>query len=412
MINIYSIIAPIALVLLVLEMLYCIFKKNGIYTFQESFTNLSTGMGNQVVNLVVMAVVFSLYEPLYQWAPYKFENSLINMLILLVLVDFIFYWVHRFGHEINILWAAHSPHHSGEEMNLALALRASVTMRLASFFFFWPLALIGFSPAMIYAASGIQLILAFWHHTKLIGKMGWFEKYFNSPSHHRVHHGTNAKYLDKNYGEIFIIWDKMFGTFQAEEEEVNYGILRQPKSWNPLIINFHFWGLLFQDFRETKSYWDKIRLWFMPLGWRPKDVSFREPVKPFEKGDYTRYKSKEFKYSRPYLLLQLGFGLAAMLFAMNMKNDLTLSGRVFFGSFLWLGMISWGAILESRAWGIYLEVFKSFLCTILLIGLFEILGFNPNHINFFVILNILTLIWILFIATKTIWKKTETSKHY
>jgi sterol desaturase/sphingolipid hydroxylase (fatty acid hydroxylase superfamily) len=400
MINIYSIIAPIALTLLVLEVLYCVFKKNGIYTFQESFTNLSTGMGNQVVNLVVMGIVFSLYEPLYLWSPFKFEESFLNMMLLLVLVDFIFYWVHRFGHEVNILWAAHSPHHSGEEMNLALALRASVTMRLASFFFFWPLALIGFSPQMIYAASGIQLILAFWHHTKLIGKMGWFEKYFNSPSHHRVHHGTNAKYLDKNYGEIFIIWDKMFGTFQAEEEEVNYGILRQPKSWNPLIINFHFWGMLFQDFKETKSYWDKARLWFMPLGWRPSDVRFREPVKPFEKGEYKRYESTEFEGARPYLILQLLLGLGAMLFAMNMKNDLTISGRVFFSSFLWLGMISWGAILESRFWGIALEVFKTILLSITLLSFSSFFGFSAEYIPFFVSLNGITLVWTIFIYIK------------
>ena len=408
MLNIYSILAPIALVLLVVEMAYCLVQKNGIYTFQESFTNISTGMGNQLINLLVMALVFSLYEPLYSWAPYKFEDSFLSMIILLVLVDFIFYWVHRFGHEVNILWAAHSPHHSGEEMNLALALRASVTMRLASFFFFWPLALVGFSPQMIYAASGIQLILAFWHHTKLIGKMGWFEKYFNSPSHHRVHHGTNAKYLDKNYGEIFIIWDKMFGTFQAEEEEVNYGILRQPKSWNPLIINFHFWNMLFQDFKETKSLWDKVRLWFMPLGWRPQDVSYREPVRPFEKGDYQRYNSVEFKHARGYLLIQLGLGLSAMLYAMNMKNDLTISGRFFFGSFLWIGMVSWGAILESKTWGIILEFIKSSLLCLGLVLAHSYLGVAQLYLQPFIGISILTSAWVGFIY----WKNKASSLQY
>jgi hypothetical protein len=200
----------------------------------------------------------------------------------------------------------------------------------------------------------------------------------------------------------------MFGTFQAEEEEVNYGILRQPKSWNPLIINFHFWSMLFQDFRETKSYWDKVRLWFMPLGWRPSDVSYREPVKPYEKGEYTRYESQEFSYARPYLMVQLVIGLGAMLFAMNMKNDLTTAGRFYFGSFLWLGMISWGAILESRKWGVLLEVMKSILIPIVLLFSYASFGFKEEHLNYFFSVNLLTLVWIVFIY----WKSKASSAQY
>lgn len=384
MLNIYSIIAPIAIILLALEIIYCLIKKNGIYSFQETFTNISTGVGNQLVNLLVMAVVFSLYEPLYRLSPFKIKEGVGSMIILLIAVDFIFYWVHRWGHEFNIGWAAHSPHHSGEEMNLGLALRASVTMRLYSFFFFWPLALLGFSPEMIYAATAIQLLISFWHHTKLIKKMPWFEIIFNSPSHHRVHHGTNAKYLDKNYGEIFIIWDKMFGTFQKEEEEVNYGVLRQPKSWNPLVINFHFWGMLWQDFRETKSLWDKMRIWFMPLGWRPKDViTVRRKVRPFEKGEYIRYHSQEFPGFRWYLIWELFVSFGIMLFILNTKNNLLMTDRLVLGIYLWLGMLSWGAILESKKWGLTLSLLRSL---ILIWAIFLGLGQAEEKRMFYIIL--------------------------
>jgi sterol desaturase/sphingolipid hydroxylase (fatty acid hydroxylase superfamily) len=405
--NIYLIIAPIALVLLVLEIVYCVYKKNEIYTFQECFTNISTGVGNQLVNLVVMGFVFSLYQPLYEMTPLKIEYSLWSMVLLLILVDFIFYWIHRFGHSINFMWAAHSPHHSGEEMNLALALRASVTMRLMSFFFFWPLAFLGFSPQMIYAASGIQLIIAFWHHTKLIDKMGWFETVFNSPSHHRVHHGTNAKYLDKNFGEIFIIWDKMFGTFQSEEEEVNYGILRHPKSWNPLIINFHFWGLLFSDFKETRSWWNKVRIWFMPLGWRPGDVTtFRAPVVPYEVGEYKRYKTQAFAGSKAYLIFQISVSLLVMLFALDMKNSFTIFARVLCGLYIWAGMMSWGAILESRNWGLKVSFGKEALFILSIIALIQ--HFNLSEMSLNILISVCS---ISFLWTALLYQKCHSLKN-
>jgi sterol desaturase/sphingolipid hydroxylase (fatty acid hydroxylase superfamily) len=391
-----------------MELSYCLYKKNDFYSFHDSFTNLSTGIGNQLVNLLVMGFVFSLYQPLYEMTPLKMDYSFINMLILLVLVDFIFYWIHRFGHSINFMWAAHSPHHSGEEMNLALAMRASVTMRLTSFFFFWPLAFLGFSPQMIYAASGIQLIIAFWHHTKLIGNMGWFEKYFNTPSHHRVHHGTNEKYLDKNFGEIFIIWDKLFGTFQKEEEEVNFGILRQPKSLNPLVINFHFWSLLFSDFKETNSLWDKVRIWFMPLGWRPKDIqTFRSAVKPLNKNQYDRYSPTSFLGAKPLLIIQLIFCLYIMFLALDMTSSLSLNGRILCGVYIWASMMSWGAILESRSWGLKLSFGREILFSLILISFNTNLGFYNYSVSILLLLCLISFVGSVFIYQRNRFSLTQ-----
>ena len=235
-----------------------------------------------------------------------------SSIILLLGVDFVFYWIHRWGHEINILWAAHSPHHSAEEMNFFVALRASVTQRLCSFLFFWVLTIIGFTPAHIYTIVAIHLFIAFLHHTELIRKMGWFEKYFTTPSHHRVHHGVNLQYLDKNYGEFLIICDKMFGTFAEEKEKVAYGILDHPRSCNPIYINFHFYIVLWKYAVAAPFWWDKIRVWFMPAGWIPRGLERKE--KPsITAENQVRYCPPMFANSKIYLVLQVVLGIGLMI---------------------------------------------------------------------------------------------------
>ena len=246
--NVYAFLTPLALFFVVLEMLLNWLYRRDYISFPEAVANFGTALGNQTVNVLVAAGVYLVYG--YLWEHYRLftiELNALTFVLLLLGVDFIFYWVHRWGHALNIMWAAHSPHHSAEEMNFMVALRASVTQRLTSFLFFWPLTLIGFKPLHIYAMSGVHLFVAFLHHTEFIGKLGWFEKYFTTPSHHRVHHGVNFPYLDKNFGEFLIIWDKLFGTFAEEREKVVYGIYNHPQSWNPLVINFHYYRVLWRD---------------------------------------------------------------------------------------------------------------------------------------------------------------------
>ncbi len=222
--NVYAVIPPLVLILLIAEILVCLKQKSAYYNFQDTVANLSTGIGNQCINLAVALFVYNFYNWLYQFAPWQIEAKWYNLILLLILQDFIFYWFHRTGHSINIFWAAHGPHHSSEEMNLSVGIRASFTQRLFQFLFFdWILVLMGFSPEMVYSMAAVHLFLAYWHHTRLIKKMGWFEKWFVTPSHHRVHHGVNTQYIDKNFSEFLIIWDKWFGTFEEEDEEICYG---------------------------------------------------------------------------------------------------------------------------------------------------------------------------------------------
>lgn len=348
--NIYTYLTPIALFFVLLEVVACIVYKRDYLSFPEAIANFGTALGNQAINVLIAASVHVVYG--YLWDNYRLFTIELNwrsFILLLLGVDFIFYWVHRWGHSINIMWAAHSPHHSAEEMNFMVALRASVTQRFCSFLFFWPLALIGFQPLHIYMMSGIHLFIAFLHHTEFIDKLGWFEKYFTTPSHHRVHHGVNFVYLNKNFGEFLIIWDKIFGSFAEEKEKVVYGIYDHPKSWNPLRINFHFFIVLWKYAAATPYWWDKARLWFMPAGWRPRGVEPKEMVE-ITSANQVKFRSEMFENSRAYLFAQLAFGVFLMLDVISNLLSWTTTERWIGATLLWWHIINWGGILEAKPW--------------------------------------------------------------
>lgn len=348
--NVYFYLTPVALLFIGLEIALCFVYKRNYISFAESIANFGTALGNQTTNVLVAAGVYVIYG--YLWENYRLFTIEMNwwtFILLLLGVDFIFYWVHRWGHAINIMWAAHSPHHSAEEMNFFVALRASVTQRLCSFLFFFPLTLIGFKPLHIYMMSGIHLFIAFLHHTEFIGKLGWFEKYFTTPSHHRVHHGVNFKYLDKNFGEFLIIWDKIFGTFEEEKEKVVYGIYDHPKSWNPIRINFHFYIVLWKYAVAAPYFWDKIRVWFMPAGWRPRDLPPKEMIE-ITTENQARFRPEMFANSKIYLIVQVILGIALMIGVISNLYGWTNAEKWIGAALLWWQIINWSGILEARRW--------------------------------------------------------------
>lgn len=349
LVNVYSWISPLVVSMIVLEIAYNRFRKKDYIPFADAITNLGTGIGNQCMNLLVAFIVITTFGYLYDYRLMTIPTTVPNFILLLVLFDFLFYWYHRHNHTINILWAAHMSHHTSEEFNTFVAVRASITQRLFSFIYMWPLALLGFKPDAIYAASAVQLLIAFWHHTRFIGKMGWYEILFNTPSYHRVHHAINQKYLDKNFGEIFIIWDKMFGTYAKEEEEPIYGALTPIKSWDPNKIYVHYWKFLWDDMIQTKKMSDKIRLWFMPLGWRPEDRKnvYRERINEHTFKKFTTEVNKETKL---YLTFQSVVLLFIMGVTINLSLPLTVGDRLMFSGLIWLGITNWGAILEKKKW--------------------------------------------------------------
>ncbi len=359
--NVYAFITPIVVLLLLLEIIYSVRTKKGVYNFQDTIANLGTGIGNQCINLAVAFLVYKWYGWLHQFAPWTIATTWYSMLGLLIISDFIFYWFHRTGHRVNIFWAAHMPHHSSEEMNLSVGIRASFTQRLFQFLFFdWVLVLIGFTPEQVYAVAAVHLLLAYWHHTRLIKRMGWIERLFVTPSHHRVHHGVNPQYIDKNYSEFLIVWDKLFGSYEEEVEEVCYGITHPPRTWDPIFINFQFWSQLVSDAWRTRSWWDKLRIWFMPTGWRPADVSDEPPpaVIGYSLAEQVKYRSTPFVGMSGYLIAQVLLGLGYMYVTINMQWPLTAVDRVVLSIGLFAMTISWGGILQARKWAVPLEIFR------------------------------------------------------
>ncbi len=348
--NIYTYLTPIALVFVLLEVLGNYVYRREYISFPEAMANFGTALANQTVNVLVAVGVYYIYGILWEnYRLFTIELNWFTFILLLLGVDLIFYWVHRWGHSLNIMWAAHSPHHSAEEMNFMVALRASVTQRLCSFLFFWPLALIGFTPFDIYMMAGLHLFIAFLHHTEFIGKLGWFEKYFTTPSHHRVHHGVNFKYLDKNFGEFLIIWDKMFGTFEEETDKVVYGIYDHPQSWNPVRINFHFYIVLWKYAMATPRFWDKARVWFMPAGWRPPGVPQKEMVE-ITSENQLRFRPPMFEHARAYLIVQAAVGVFLMLGIISNLLQWSTGERWLGAVLLWWHVINWSGILEAKAW--------------------------------------------------------------
>ncbi len=349
--NVYAWITPVVLCFVLLEVAFEGYFKRGHISFQEAIANFGTAIANQTTNVLVAVFVYHVYGWLHTaFALTSIELSWLSFPFLLLGLDFIFYWVHRWGHEINIMWAAHSPHHSAEEMNFCVALRASVTQRIMSFFFFWPLTIIGFKPMDIYMMSALHLFIAFLHHTEYIRKLGWIELVFTTPSHHRVHHGVNFRYLDKNFGEFLIIWDKIFGSFEPETEKVVYGMYHPPRSWNPIYINFHYYITLWNIAVAAPRWQDKIKIWFAPLTWLPEGVSPAAPIEEITPENQVRFTTEMFPNAKYYLLAHLALGLALMLVVIK-QDSAWLVWQRWTGAFLlWFMIINWGGIMERRTW--------------------------------------------------------------
>jgi alkylglycerol monooxygenase len=355
-INLIGIAVPFFFVLLGVEILVAHRKKRPLHRLNDSMADLTCGMGEQIVGIFTKAIPLAIYALVEtQFGLFDLSTSSPWVWLAgLILVDHQYYWYHRFSHRVNFAWATHVVHHQSEEYNLAVALRQPFFTQLYSWLFYLPLALLGFPTLVWVTAFALNLLYQFWIHTRLIERMGPMEWVFNTPSHHRVHHGINDQYLDRNYAGMLIIWDRMYRTFEPEGDEVLYGTRRPLRSWNPLWANIEPWVHLAKLSSASGSLGEKLYAWIAPPEWLPRDSSELEG-----KDGYMEQRGYNNNLGRPlhgYVLLHLAPVAALMMWMIT--YDLTLPKSVMAVCtvvIIWTA-VGWAGMFEGRSWALPTEL--------------------------------------------------------
>ena len=289
--QIIVLVTPVFLALMALEWAIGRWRGRPALRLADAVSSVSLGMLSQtsaVFTVLLRVGLYTLaYEHLALWRSEAFWTTWYGWLIALVFYDFCYYWLHRMGHEVAVLWAAHAVHHQSQDYNLSTALRQTSSGAVLGWVFYLPMALAGVPPLVFVVVGLVDLLYQFWVHTEQVGRLGWFDRWFCSPSNHRVHHAVNDSYLDKNYGGILIVWDRLFGTFKDEDprEKCVYGTRGLLNSWDPLWANAQVYAGLLHDSWHARRWADKLRVWLKAPGWRPADVAQRFPKPAFNLHD-------------------------------------------------------------------------------------------------------------------------------
>ena len=353
---------PFFFVLIALELLAD--RRRGVsnYRVADAINSISTGVLSTTTGLLTKGIGLVTYAFAFKHLA-LFElsaDSVWSWVFAFVLYDFCYYWLHRLGHERNILWAAHSVHHQSEDYNLSTALRQTSTGFLLGWIFYLPMAVFGVPLLVFVSVAALNLLYQFWVHTRHIPKLGWFEWFFVTPSNHRAHHAQNALYMDRNYGGVFIIWDRLFGSFQEEDdnEPVVFGVTTPLASWNPVWANVQFYAQLWADARRAESTWDKLRIWFMRTGWRPADVAARYPMSKPDLSQFRKFEVPLDGRQQRYVLLQFCVYIALGSYLMNLEPKLSVAALVLGWGAVVFGLFVLGVALENRPWALKLELVR------------------------------------------------------
>lgn len=284
---------PVFLVMMAIECAVAAIRRHHPYRLGDAFGSVSLGALSTYVGVYTRLFSFGLYVLAYEHLRFTTLDEAAPWVWVFALLayDFLYYWNHRLGHEINVLWAAHVVHHQSEEYNLSTALRQTSSGFLLSWIFYLPMAIAGVPPSLFLFVSLIDLLYQFWIHTEQVGSLGTIDGILATPSNHRVHHAVNDQYVDKNYGGILILWDRLFGTFQPELAAVPavYGTRDPLRSWNPLWANLHTYASLLRDAIEAQSWGDRVRVFLARPGWRPAAAAARHPKPAFSLGAVRKF---------------------------------------------------------------------------------------------------------------------------
>ncbi|MFC4763490.1 sterol desaturase family protein [Dyella koreensis] len=350
---------PVFFALIALELLVARWRGRRVYHASDAINSLGLGVISQIVAVFSKLLTLGIYA----WCVAHLALFALPAdawwvwVSALLLYDFFYYWLHRAGHEVNILWAAHVVHHQSEDYNLSTALRQTGSGVLLGWIFYLPMALLGYPLQVFVVVALIDLLYQFWVHTELVGRLGWFDRVFCSPSNHRAHHAVNDRYLDKNYGGILILWDRLFGSFVEENDDDPpiYGTRAPLRSWNPLWANAEVYWATLKDAWHARRWRDKLLVWIKPPGWRPADVAARFPKPAFD--------IQRERYSPPlpaalvvYGVVQFALLLGMGVHFLDLAKRLPASGLLAYAGFLLLSLAALGVLMEGRRTGFWLEL--------------------------------------------------------
>ncbi|WP_028295425.1 sterol desaturase family protein [Olivibacter sitiensis] len=333
-------------------------NKVGVFKYESTVANLSVGIADRLFDLFFSAIFYSVYYYVYEhFHLFEIGKQWYVWIFLLLATDLVWYWYHRLGHEINFFWAAHIVHHQSEEFNYSAAARITLFQAFIRTVFWSILPLVGFHPDMVIPILLLHGVYSFFTHTRMIGKLGWIEKIMVTPSHHRVHHAANEKYLDKNYGDIFIFWDKLFGTYVEEEEEPTYGIVHPLTSYGFLWAHFHYYMEIWVAMGREKKWKNKLKLLFGG----PESMNPR--IRPILERRLRIYQNKLPMSStyKSYINIQLALALIVLFFTVLLYKYMDGVSFVFICVLLVLTLINCGALLDHKSYAYYIELTRMFL---------------------------------------------------
>ena len=342
---------PFFFLLIAVELVVARARRRSLYRLGDVIGDLGCGMAQQVALVFLAATILSAYTWVYDHCRVvTWQSSAAAWGLAFVGVDFLYYWWHRLSHEVNLLWAAHVVHHQSEDYNLAVALRQAILTTFTAQLFYLPLAIAGVPTIVFASVNAISTLYQFWIHTELVGKLGWLEGWINTPSHHRVHHAINQQYLDRNYGAIFIVWDRLFGTFEREDERCVYGVVKPLASFNPIWAQVEpLVSLARASFHAPRPI-DKLLIWVKSPAWRPAGVA---PYPGVEDGSYLRrakYDARAPRSLQVYVVVQLALGTLATTALMFTQATASRPLLAVGALLVVLTLATSAGLLESRRW--------------------------------------------------------------
>ena len=345
---------PVFLLLIAIELAVGWRRQRNTYRLADAVSSISLGMLSQTsaafTHLLRIGIYTAVFEHVALWRNDAFWTSLPGWLLALLFYDFCYYWLHRMGHESAVLWAAHAVHHQSQDYNLSTALRQTSSGALLGWVFYVPMALAGVPPLVFGVVALIDLLYQFWVHTEQVGKLGWFDRWFCSPSNHRVHHAVNDAYLDKNYGGILILWDRLFGTFKDEDdhEKCVYGTRGLLNSWDPLWANAQVYAGLAHDSWHARRWADKFKVWIKPPGWRPADVAERFPKPAFSMAQMQIFQPPMSRAVQWFALVQFALLLTGVGAFLWQADTAPLAHNAIWFAVLLVGQWALGAVMQGR----------------------------------------------------------------